>query len=132
MEARFASHMPSDLGPLTTEQNCSNKALTEKEKDIYRVRINYVKKMLQVETNYPSPTSETKLTLEAELKTLEAKIKSMEGKMTEFLPRRIALSPHKINPKAIKRSAAPVIKPAKTNKLKNPTDPDFVFPKKTV
>ncbi|GFT33368.1 uncharacterized protein TNCV_859141 [Trichonephila clavipes] len=121
-----------DLGPLTTEQSCSNKASTEKEKEIYHARINYIRMMLQIETDNFSPTPDTKLTQEAELKTLEAKIKSMEGKMTEFLPRPIALSPHKILPKAVKRPAAPVNKPAKTNKLKNSTDSDFVFPKKTV
>ncbi|GFX38792.1 hypothetical protein TNCV_4748621 [Trichonephila clavipes] len=79
-----------------------------------------------------TPTPDTKLALEAELKTLEAKIKFMEGKMTEFLPRPIALSPQNSKPKAVKRPAAPVTKPAKSNKSKNSTDSDFVFPKKTV
>ncbi|GFY26327.1 hypothetical protein TNCV_25241 [Trichonephila clavipes] len=52
--------------------------------------------------------------------------------MTEFLPRPIALSPHNSKSKAVKRPAAPVTKPAKSNKAKNSTDSDFVFPKKTV
>ncbi|GFV66009.1 uncharacterized protein TNCV_4086841 [Trichonephila clavipes] len=75
---------------------------------------------------------DTRYELEVELKTLEAKIKSMEGKMTEFLPRPIALSPLNSKPKAVKRPAAPVTKTAKSNKSKNSTDSDFVFPKKTV
>ncbi|GFT33294.1 uncharacterized protein TNCV_4767731 [Trichonephila clavipes] len=91
--------------------------------------------MLEIEKGMPSPTTETKLTLEAELKTLEEKIKFLEGKMTEFLPFPIALCPHKSTFKAVKRPADPVTKPAKftakANKNKSKTDPDFVFPKKT-
>ncbi|GFU98140.1 hypothetical protein TNCV_1491621 [Trichonephila clavipes] len=34
--------------------------------------------------------------------------------------------------KPVKRSAAPVVKPAKTTKSKSTTDSDYVFPKKTV
>ncbi|GFV28098.1 uncharacterized protein TNCV_677861 [Trichonephila clavipes] len=48
------------------------------------------------------------------------------------LPRPIALSPQNNKPKAVKRPAAPVTKPAKSTKSKNPTDSDYVFPKKTV
>ncbi|GFW70865.1 hypothetical protein TNCV_3366151 [Trichonephila clavipes] len=119
-----------DIGPNSTDQSSSNNRYSGKEKDIYLVRLEYIKQMLQVEIEIPSPTPDTKLALEAELKTLEAKIKSMEGKMTEFLPRPIALSPQNSKPKAVKRPAAPVTKPAKSNKSKNSTDSGFVFPKR--
>ncbi|GFW02624.1 uncharacterized protein TNCV_2456381 [Trichonephila clavipes] len=120
-----------DLGPNSSEQSSSTNRYLGKEKELDLARLEYIKQMLQVEIEIPSPTPDTKLTLEAELKTLEAKIKSMEGKMTEFLPRPIALSPQNSKPKVVKRPAAPVTKPAKSNKSKNTTDSDFVFPKKT-
>ncbi|GFT65207.1 hypothetical protein TNCV_2816121 [Trichonephila clavipes] len=82
-----------DLGPISTEQSSTDKPSSRKEKEIYLARLDYIKMMLQIETDIPSPTPDMKLALESELKTLEAKIKSLEGKMTEFLPRPIALSP---------------------------------------
>ncbi|GFV29681.1 uncharacterized protein TNCV_330471 [Trichonephila clavipes] len=72
------------------------------------------------------------MALESELEELESKMKLIEGKMTELLPRPIALSPKINKSKAVKRSAAPVSKPAKTNKAKSSTDTDFTFPWKTV
>ncbi|GFT30800.1 hypothetical protein TNCV_759711 [Trichonephila clavipes] len=121
-----------DLGPISTEQCSTNIPSSGKEKEIYLARLKYIKMMLQIENEIPIPTPDTKLALESELKSLEAKSKAMEGKMTEFLPRPIALSPQNSKPKAVKRPAAPVTKPAKSNKSKNPTDSDYVFPKKTV
>ncbi|GFS68819.1 uncharacterized protein TNCV_409061 [Trichonephila clavipes] len=58
-------------------------------------------------------------------------MKLIEGKMTELLPRPIALCPKFNKSKAVKRSAAPVNKPAKTNKAISTTDPDYTFPWKT-
>ncbi|GFU07184.1 hypothetical protein TNCV_4946611 [Trichonephila clavipes] len=72
------------------------------------------------------------MALESELEDLESKMKHIEGKMTELLPRPIALSPQINKSKPVKRSAAPVVKPAKTTKSKSTTDSDYVFPKKTV
>ncbi|GFW98385.1 uncharacterized protein TNCV_1092631 [Trichonephila clavipes] len=53
--------------------------------------------------------------------------------MTEFLPCPIALCPHNYKSKVVKRTADPVIRPAKfTAKAnQNKIDADFVFPKKT-
>ncbi|GFW51198.1 uncharacterized protein TNCV_3594801 [Trichonephila clavipes] len=55
--------------------------------------------------------------------------------MTEFLPCPIALCPHIYKSKAVKRTANPVIRPAKftakAKQNKNKIDADFVFPKKT-
>ncbi|GFU29139.1 uncharacterized protein TNCV_4837331 [Trichonephila clavipes] len=127
-----------DLGPTSTEQSSSNNPPPKGEKDpayekrILQTRLEYIRSLLQIEIRMPSPTPDVRLALESELKTLEAKIKSMEGKMTELLPRPIALSPQNNKSKAVKRSAAPVIKPAKTNKVNSTTDSDYVFPKKTV
>ncbi|GFV65853.1 hypothetical protein TNCV_1256071 [Trichonephila clavipes] len=119
-----------DSGPTSTEQSSTNNPASGKEKDIYLARLDYIKMTLQIETDIPSPTPDTKLALESELKTLEVKIKSMEGKMTKFLPRPIALSPHNSKPKAVKRPAVPVTNPPKSNKSKNSTDSDYVFPKR--
>ncbi|GFU70421.1 uncharacterized protein TNCV_3442381 [Trichonephila clavipes] len=71
------------------------------------------------------------MALESELEELESKMKHIEGKMTELLPRPIALSPQINKSKSFKRSAAPVVKPAKTTKSESTTDSDYVFPKKT-
>ncbi|GFX16885.1 uncharacterized protein TNCV_2518631 [Trichonephila clavipes] len=94
--------------------------------------------MLEIERSSPSLMPETTKKLEEELHILEIKVKTLEGKMTEFLPCPIAQCIHNNKIKAIKRSADPVIRPAKftakANKnLNNNTnlDKDFVFPKKT-
>ncbi|GFU12848.1 uncharacterized protein TNCV_3574111 [Trichonephila clavipes] len=117
-----------------------------KEIKIFSIRKDYVAKMLEVEESDPSNNKETKVTLEAELKSLEEKIAILEGKMTDYLPCPIALCSHKS--KAVKRTADPVIRPAKftakatqnqnknniskvNNKNKNKIDVDFVFPTKT-
>ncbi|GFY28767.1 uncharacterized protein TNCV_3441341 [Trichonephila clavipes] len=102
------------------------------EKRILQARLRYIRSLLEIENEAPSPMPDVRLALESEMKNLEAKIKSIEGKMTELLPRPIALSPQNNKPKPVKRSAAPVVKPAKTSKSKSTTDSDFVFPKKTI
>ncbi|GFW88195.1 RNA-directed DNA polymerase from mobile element jockey [Trichonephila clavipes] len=102
------------------------------EKGILKARLEYVRSLLQIEIDRPSPTPDVRLALESELKKLEPKWKTLEGKMTELLPRPIALSPQTNKPKRVKRSAAPVVKPAKSTKPESTNDPDFVFPKKTM
>ncbi|GFS82659.1 hypothetical protein TNCV_4524461, partial [Trichonephila clavipes] len=107
-----------DLGPTATDLTSATDRSAEREKELFQIRLGYIKNLLQVETNSPSPTPDTRIALEAELKTVEAKLKSLEGKMIEFLPRPIALSPQNNKPKAVKRPAAPVSKPAKSTKSK--------------
>ncbi|GFV42103.1 hypothetical protein TNCV_3544301 [Trichonephila clavipes] len=127
-----------DLGPNSTEQSSSKNPPLKgdnepaNEKRILQARLKYIRSLLEIENEAPSPTPDVRLALESEMKNLEAKIKSIEGKMTELLPRPIASSPQNNKPKPVKRSAAPVVKPAKTSKSKSTTDSDYVFPKKTV
>ncbi|GFX34057.1 uncharacterized protein TNCV_912581 [Trichonephila clavipes] len=117
-----------------------------KEIKIFSIRKDYVAQMLEVEESDPSNNKETKVTLEAELKSLEEKIAILEGKMTDYLPCPIALCFHNNKSKAVKRTADPVIRPAKftakatqnknnyskaNNKNKNKIDADIVFPTKT-
>ncbi|GFU21701.1 uncharacterized protein TNCV_3123011 [Trichonephila clavipes] len=75
--------------------------------------------------------------------SLDEKINILEGKMLELLPCPIALCSHNSKNKAVKRTAEPVIRPAKftakainnmSNNSKNKNEvreTDFVFPKKT-
>ncbi|GFW97353.1 uncharacterized protein TNCV_3091911 [Trichonephila clavipes] len=127
-----------DLGPNSTDQSSSKNPPTKgdnepaNEKRILQARLRYIRSLLEIEDEAPSPMPDVRLALESEMKNLEAKIKSIEGKMTELLPRPIALSPQNNKPKPVKRSAAPVVKPAKTSKSKSTTDSDFVFLKKTI
>ncbi|GFW84128.1 uncharacterized protein TNCV_4877911 [Trichonephila clavipes] len=128
------------------EQRCMQIKGIAKEIKIFSIRKEYVAKMLEVEESDLSYNKETKVTLEVELKSLEEKIAILEGKMTDFLPCPIALCSHNIKSKAVKRTADPVIRPAKftakatqnqnknsNNKTnnKNKIDADFVFPTKT-
>ncbi|GFW12790.1 uncharacterized protein TNCV_3885001 [Trichonephila clavipes] len=133
-----------DLGPPQPEfpddHRCMQIKGVAKEIKIFCIR-----KMLEVEQSDPSQTTETKVTLEAKLKSLEEKIAILDAKMIDFLPCSIVLCPHNIKSKAVKRTADPVIRPAKftakanqnqnqnNNKTnnKNKIDADFVFPKKT-
>ncbi|GFT36962.1 uncharacterized protein TNCV_175061 [Trichonephila clavipes] len=93
--------------------------------------------MLEIERSSPSPMEETTKKLEEELLNLETTVQALEGKMTKFLPCPISQCMHNNKIKAIKRSADPIIRPAKftakANKNLNPKDidKDFVFPKKT-
>ncbi|GFU02606.1 uncharacterized protein TNCV_3755211 [Trichonephila clavipes] len=141
-----------DLGPIQPkfpdEQRCMQIKSIAKEIKIFSIRKDYVAKMLELEESDPSNNKETKVTLEAELKSLEEKIAILEGKMTDYLPCPIALCFHNNKNKAVKRTADPVIRPAKftakatqnqnknnnskaNNKNKNKIDADFVFPTKT-
>ncbi|GFV58139.1 uncharacterized protein TNCV_687461 [Trichonephila clavipes] len=98
--------------------------------------------MIDLENRTPSATTETKSKLEEELKTLNENISVLEGKLADYLPCPIALCYHNSKNKAVKRTAEPVIRPAKftakatnnakinTNNNKNNND-EFVFPKKT-
>ncbi|GFW91280.1 uncharacterized protein TNCV_736951 [Trichonephila clavipes] len=123
-----------DLGPNSTENSSPNK-LKEKgpeyEKGLLQARLNYIRSLLQIEIDRPGPTPDVRTALESELEELESKMKLIEGKMTELLPRPIALCPKFNKSKAVKRSAAPVNKPAKTNKAISTTDTDYTFPRKT-
>ncbi|GFX53027.1 hypothetical protein TNCV_3228941 [Trichonephila clavipes] len=124
-----------DLGPNSTEKSSSKKPKlnrSEYEKGLLQARLNYVRSLLQIEIDRPGPTPDVRMALESELEELESKMKHIEGKMTELLPRPIALSPQINKSKSVKRSAAPVVKPAKTTKSESTTDSDYVFPKKTV
>ncbi|GFX83859.1 uncharacterized protein TNCV_2546501 [Trichonephila clavipes] len=120
----------------TTEQRCLKEATISKEKIIYTCRMEYLSALFEVENESPGLEPEKKTALKDELMMAKSKIKSLEGKMIEFLPRPIAFSPQNIKIKVVKRPADPVTKPAKTtakaNKIKNQSDKDFVFPKKTV
>ncbi|GFX29942.1 uncharacterized protein TNCV_3964131 [Trichonephila clavipes] len=127
-----------DLGPNSSDQSSFKNPPTKgdnepaNEKRILQARLRYIRSLLEIEDEAPCPMPDVRLALESEMKNLEAKIKSIEGKMTELLPRPIVLSPQNNKPKPVKRSAAPVVKPAKTSKSKSTTDSDFVFPKKTI
>ncbi|GFV22494.1 hypothetical protein TNCV_2443931 [Trichonephila clavipes] len=127
-----------DLGPNSQSSSNNTPPKVDRgpnyEKGILQARIKYVKSLLQIEIDRPGPTPDVRMALESELMKLEPKMQSIEGKMTELLPRPIALSPqtNKSKSKRVKRSAAPVVKPAQTTKSENTNDSDFVFPKKTM
>ncbi|GFT26017.1 uncharacterized protein TNCV_5126681 [Trichonephila clavipes] len=114
------------------------RAKLEKELEIYQIRKGYINNMIDLENRTPSATTETKSKLEEELKTLDGNISVLEGKLADFLPCPIALCFHNSKNKAVKRTAEPVIRPAKfTAKATNSTktnknnNEEFVFPKKT-
>ncbi|GFS88844.1 uncharacterized protein TNCV_1000531 [Trichonephila clavipes] len=124
--------------PLLTDDNhCLNLQAIEKEMNIYTIRKTYVASMLDMEKNSFSPMEETIKKLEEEQLNVETTLQNLEGKMTKILPCPKAQCKHNIKSKAIKRSAAPIIRPAKftakANKNSNPkeVEKDFVFPKKT-
>ncbi|GFV15991.1 hypothetical protein TNCV_4240341 [Trichonephila clavipes] len=123
-----------DLGPNSQSSSINPPPKVDRgpnyEKGILQARLEYIRSLLQIEIKTPSPTPDVRLALESELKKLEPKMKSMEGKMTELLPRPIALSPQTNKSKRVKRSAAPVVNPAKTTKSESTNDSDFVFPKR--
>ncbi|GFW59863.1 nucleic-acid-binding protein from transposon X-element [Trichonephila clavipes] len=139
---------PMKCANCSDEQRCMQIKSVAKEIKIFSIRKDYVAKMLEVEESDPSKYKETKVTLETELKSLEEKIAILEGKMTDYLPCPIALCFHNNKSKAVKRTADPVIRPAKftakatqnqnknnnskvNNKNKSKIDADFVFPTKT-
>ncbi|GFW07241.1 uncharacterized protein TNCV_3694341 [Trichonephila clavipes] len=127
---------------LPVELRCSQITSIGKELEIYQIRRDYVTSMIDLENRTPSATTETKSKLEEELKTLNENISVLEGKLADYLPCPIALCFHNSKNKAVKRTAEPVIRPAKftakatnnakiyTNNNKNNND-EFVFPKKT-
>ncbi|GFX61173.1 hypothetical protein TNCV_4565681 [Trichonephila clavipes] len=125
-----------DLGPNSQSSSSNPPSKLDRgpnyEKGILQARLKYVRSLLQIEIERPGPTPDVRTALESELLKLETEMKSMEGKMTELLPRPIALSPQTNKSKLVKRSAAPVVKPAKSTKPENTNDSDFVFPKKTM
>ncbi|GFY21906.1 hypothetical protein TNCV_3295501 [Trichonephila clavipes] len=98
------------------------------------MRKDSINSMIDLET---SATTETKSKPEEERKTLDENISVLGGKLADFLP--IALCHHNSKSKAVKRTAEPVIIPAKftakaSNNSKNNnknSKEEFVFPKKT-
>ncbi|GFT80596.1 uncharacterized protein TNCV_5122991 [Trichonephila clavipes] len=135
-----------DLGPpipkLPADLRCSQITSIGKELEIYQIRRDYVTSMIDLENRTPSATTETKSKLEEELKTLNENISVLEGKLADYLPCPNVLCYHNSKNKAVKRTAEPVIRPAKftakaanntktnINNIKNNND-EFVFPKKT-
>ncbi|GFQ73476.1 hypothetical protein TNCT_378771 [Trichonephila clavata] len=77
---------------LTDQDRCNKLRGFEKQYHVFDARKDYVVCMLDIEKRIPSPTDETKMQLEDELKSLEVKLKFLQGKMNEFLPCTIALS----------------------------------------
>ncbi|GFX75389.1 uncharacterized protein TNCV_1724031 [Trichonephila clavipes] len=122
---------------LSDENHCLNIQAIEKEMNIFSVRKTYVTTMLDIEKNSSSPMEETIKKLEEELLNLETTVQTLEGKLTKILPCPKVQCMHNSKIKAIKRSADPIIRPAKftakANKDSNPkeVEKDFVFPKKT-
>ncbi|GFX73364.1 uncharacterized protein TNCV_1469861 [Trichonephila clavipes] len=148
MEAPVDDHCITmeDLGPptpkLPADLRCSQITSVGKELEIYQIRRDYVTSMIDLENRTPSATTETKSKLEEELKTLNENISILEGKLADYLPCPNALCFHNSKSKAVKRTAEPVIRPAKfsakatnnaktnANNNKNNND-EFVIPKKT-
>ncbi|GFW89557.1 hypothetical protein TNCV_1515081 [Trichonephila clavipes] len=132
-----------DLGPptpkLPADLRCSQITSIGKELEIYQIRRDYVTSMIDLENRTPSATTETKSKLEEELKTLNENISVLEGKLADYLPCPNALCYHNSKNKAVKRTAEPVIRPAKftakaannskTNNNKKNND-EFVFLRK--
>ncbi|GFX07220.1 uncharacterized protein TNCV_2971971 [Trichonephila clavipes] len=111
---------------------------------IFFARKKYVSELLEIEKENNGPMTETAQKSEEEMTSLDEKINILEGKMLELLPCPIALCSHNSKNKAVKRTAEPVIRPAKftakatnnnsnnSNNSKNKNEvTDFVFPKKT-
>ncbi|GFU76582.1 uncharacterized protein TNCV_1940701 [Trichonephila clavipes] len=124
--------------PLLTDDNhCLNIHAIEKEISIFTSRKAYVASLLDVEKNFVTPSEETIKKLEVEQLNLETTLQTLEGKLTKILPCPKPQCMHNIKSKAVKRSAAPIIRPAKftakanKNSNSNESVKDFVFPKKT-
>ncbi|GFV84658.1 uncharacterized protein TNCV_4296411 [Trichonephila clavipes] len=139
-----------DLGPpsppkFPDELRCSQIKSVQMEMRIFTARKTYVSELLEIEKETNGPRTVTAQKSEEEITSLDEKINILEGKMLELLPCPIALCSHNSKNKAVKRTADPVIRPAKftakaTNNnsknnnisSKNKNDvTDFVFPKKT-
>ncbi|GFW16117.1 nucleic-acid-binding protein from transposon X-element [Trichonephila clavipes] len=143
-----------DLGPpsppkFPAELRCSQIKSVQMEMRIFTARKKYVSELLEIEKESNGPMSETAQKSEEEMTSLDEKINILEGKMLELLPCPIALCSHNSKNKAVKRTAEPVIRPAKftakaTNNKSNNSEnskninsknknevTDFVFPKKT-
>ncbi|GFT44129.1 uncharacterized protein TNCV_966181 [Trichonephila clavipes] len=134
-----------DLGPpppkFPAELRCSQIKSVQMEMRIFSARKKYVSELLEIEKESNGPMTETAQKSEEEMTSLDEKINILEGKMLELLPCPIALCSHNSKNKAVKRTAEPVIRPAKitakatnnkSNNSKNKNEvTDFVFPKKT-
>ncbi|GFW95306.1 hypothetical protein TNCV_1834741 [Trichonephila clavipes] len=103
----------------------------EHDKGMLQARLKYVRSLLQIEIDSQARHQMLDWHWKLNWKS-ESQMKELEGKMTELLPRPIALNPQTNKSKRVKRSAAPVEKPAKSTKPENANDSDFVFPKKTI
>ncbi|GFT58573.1 uncharacterized protein TNCV_1250411 [Trichonephila clavipes] len=111
---------------------------------IFSARKKYVAELLEIEKESNGLMTEMAQKSEEEMTSLDEKINILEGKMLELLPCPIALCSHNSKNKAVKRTAEPVIRPAKftakatnnksnnSNNSKNKNEvTDFVFPRKT-
>ncbi|GFX90986.1 hypothetical protein TNCV_4601201, partial [Trichonephila clavipes] len=61
------------------------------EKGILKARLEYVRSLLQIEIDRPSPTPDVRLALESELKKLEPKWKSLKVRLLSFYLGRLPL-----------------------------------------
>ncbi|GFV62652.1 hypothetical protein TNCV_2528761 [Trichonephila clavipes] len=122
---------------LTDDERCLNIHALDKEINTYNTRKGYVTGMIDVEKNSYNTSEEIVKKLEAEQLNLEDTLQTLEGKLTKLLPCPKPMCMHNTKSKAVKRSAAPIIRPAKftakANKNNKPNEvaKDFVFPKKT-
>ncbi|GFV19638.1 uncharacterized protein TNCV_478641 [Trichonephila clavipes] len=122
---------------LTDDERCLTIHALEKEINIFTTRKGYVTSMVDVEKTSYNTSEETVKKLEDEQLNLEATLQTLEGKLTGLLPCPKPMCMHNTKSKAVKRSAAPIIRPAKftakanKNPKSNEVAKDFVFPKKT-
>ncbi|GFT03810.1 nucleic-acid-binding protein from transposon X-element [Trichonephila clavipes] len=122
---------------LTDDERCLNIHALDKEINAFNTRKGYVMGMIDVEKNSYNTSEEIVKKLEAEQLSLEDTLQTLEGKLTKLLPCPKPMCMHNTKSKAVKRSAAPIIRPAKftakanKNIKSNDVTKDFVFPKKT-
>ncbi|GFT08607.1 nucleic-acid-binding protein from transposon X-element [Trichonephila clavipes] len=122
---------------LTDDERCLNIHALDKEINAFNTRKGYVTGMIDVEKNSYNTSEEIVKKLEAEQLSLEDTLQTLEGKLTKLLPCPKPMCMHNTKSKAVKRSAAPIIRPAKftakanKNIKSNEVTKDFVFPKKT-
>ncbi|GFU10760.1 uncharacterized protein TNCV_2387651 [Trichonephila clavipes] len=122
---------------LTDDERCLTIHALVKEINIYTTRKGYITSMIDVEKTSYNASEETVKKLEADQLNLETTLQNLEGKLTGLLPCPKPMCMHNTKSKAVKRTAAPIIRPAKfmakanKNIKSNEVAKDFVFPKKT-
>ncbi|GFV15133.1 uncharacterized protein TNCV_1066301 [Trichonephila clavipes] len=121
---------------LTEDERCLTLHALEKEINIFTTRKGYITSMIDVEKTSYNTSEETVKKLEEDQLNLETTLQTLEGKLTGLLPCPKPQCIHNTKSKAVKRSAAPIIRPAKFTAKANKNSnskvvKDFVFPKKT-